>query len=397
MNRRYGIALDIGTTTLDMSLICLDDGKEAAADKRLNPQRKSGQDVLTRILYEQRFQKTAVRRMQELVVDAINQMIAECIRQSGICEDWIEEMVVAANCVMTHMLLGVDATGMGQAPYMPAFLHSREISAAGIGIRLPERVRLRSLPHAAAFFGGDALAGVDCCRKNGSALFLDIGTNGEIALVTDEGVLACSCAAGPALEGMNISCGMTAQNGAIESVYTGRAGEIACRVIGDVPAKGICGSGLLSLAVWLLKNEGMDKTGLLSGGRQEIVLSTQSNISVTQKDIRQLQLAKGAILAAVRTLLYQAETRMERIDHVYVAGQFGEHLSEELFTETGILPTQAKGKISYLGNTSKQGAVRILTDPRQMGKYEALADEIVYVELAQTDEYMRLFMDSMNF
>lgn len=397
MDKRYGIALDIGTTTLDMSLICLGDGKEAASDKRLNPQRKSGQDVLTRILYEQRFQKTAVRRMQELVVEAVNQMIAECMKQAGICEDWIEEMAVSSNCVMTHMLLGVDATGMGQAPYTPAFLHGQEISAAGIGIHLPERVMLRTLPHAAAFFGGDAVAGVWCCRKKESALFLDIGTNGEIALVTDDRILACSCAAGPALEGMNISCGMTAQSGAIESVYTGRTGEIACRVIGDVPAKGICGSGLLSLAVWLLRNDEMDKTGLLSGGRQEVLLSPQRNISVSQKDIRQLQLAKGAILAAVRTLLHQAGVGMDRIDHVYVAGQFGEHLSEELFTETGILPMQAKGKISYLGNTSKQGALRVLMDPEQMKEYEKLAEEIVYVELAQTDEYMKLFMESMNF
>lgn len=393
----YGIALDIGTTTLDMSLVRLNGGKILAEKTALNPQRKSGQDVLTRVLYEQRFGKIAIRRMQELVVGAINEMIGECCNAFGICREDISEIVVAANCVMTHLLLGVDASAMGMAPYQPAFTDAKSVRAKDVGIKVAEDTILYTFPHVAAFFGGDVVAGAWYCGLEENSLFVDIGTNGELALFGRDGIVACSCAVGPALEGMNISCGMVAGDGAIEAIDVEADGSIRLHVIGEVPPRGLCGSGVLSVIQNLLANGWMDETGLLTDGRKEVILDREHQISFTQKDIRQVQLAKGAILAAIRTLMEKAEIAIDDISKVYVAGQFGAHLSEKLLTDVGIFPREMRDRIHYLGNTAKKSAISALLSEDARGGIEALAQKIDYIELADTDVYMQYFVDGMNF
>lgn len=393
----YGIALDIGTTTLDMSLVRLDDGKVLAEKTALNPQRKSGQDVLTRVLYEQRFGKIAIRRMQELVVGAINEMIVACCDEAGIRRENISEIVVAANCVMAHLLLGVDASAMGQAPYQPAFTDAQSVKAKDIGIEASEDTMLYTFPHVAAFFGGDVVAGAWYCGLEENTLFVDIGTNGELALFGHDGIVACSCAVGPALEGMNISCGMVAGDGAIETVDIEAGGNIRLHVIGDAPPRGLCGSGVLSVIQKLLENGRMDETGLLTDGRKEVILDKEHQISFTQKDIRQVQLAKGAILAAIRTLMEKAKLPVDDISKVFVAGQFGAHLPEELLTDVGIFPREMRGKLIYLGNTAKKSAIAALLSEEARGEIETLAQKIEYIELADTDVYMQYFVEGMNF
>lgn len=394
---RYGIALDIGTTTLDMSLVRLSDGKILAEQTALNPQRKSGQDVLTRLLYEQRFGKIAIRRMKELVVEAINQMIDQCCALTGIKKEEIGKIVVAANCIMTHLLLGVDASAMGQAPYQPVFTDAKCVMAKELGIEAAEDAMLSTFPHVAAFFGGDVVAGVWYCGLEENALFVDIGTNGELAMVGYDGLVACSCAVGPALEGMNISCGMVAGDGAIEAIDIEASGSIRLHVIGDTSPRGLCGSGVLSVIQNLLEHGRMDETGLLTDGAKEVILDKEHKISFTQKDIRQVQLAKGAILAAIRTLMEKAEISADDISKVYVAGQFGAHLSEELLTDVGIFPKEMRGRIIYLGNTAKKSAICALLSDEVQREVEAFAQKITYIDLADTDVYMQYFVEGMNF
>ncbi len=393
----YKVAFDIGTTTLDMSLLDAATGKVLAEEKSLNPQRKSGQDVLTRILYEQKFQKIAIRRMQQLVVGEMENLIGICCKRAGILSEDITEIVVAANCVMAHMLLGVDASSMGQAPYEPVFLAAQCVTGQELGLDLVGEAKVYVLPHAAAFFGGDVVAGMVCAHPEEGSLFLDIGTNGEMALLTKAGILACSCAVGPALEGMNIRCGMVAKPGAIEKVSLGEEETFSLQVIGEEAPKGLCGSGVLSAICTLLEAGILDETGLLSGEKQEIYLSREPDVCLTQKDIRQVQLAKGAILAAVKALLQEGNCTMEEISKVYVAGQFGQHVSEALLLGAGLLPKEAAGKVVYLGNTARKGAECAALSDKTKGEMERLAEQITYVELANLPSYMELFMESMNF
>ena len=245
-------------------------------------------------------------------------------------------------------------------------------------------------------------------------LFIDIGTNGEIVLASQGRILCCSCAAGPALEGMNISSGMRAAEGAIEDVkITPEGNEI--KVIGGQEPVGICGSGILAVVKELLRTGIVKKTGALlkkekieeddyrfpmirgNGTKREFVLHEKPEILVTQGDVRQVQLAKGAILSGFTALLEKAAITMGDLDKVMIAGQFGAHLPAESLVGTGILPEEVKDKLIYVGNSSKTGAYMALMSERAKQEIEELASEMEYIELAETENYERIFADSMIF
>lgn len=245
-------------------------------------------------------------------------------------------------------------------------------------------------------------------------LFIDIGTNGEIVLASQGRILCCSCAAGPALEGMNISSGMRAAEGAIEDVkITPEGNEI--KVIGGQEPVGICGSGILAVVKELLRTGIVKKTGAfikkekledddyrfpmirVNGTKREFVLHEKPEILVTQGDVRQVQLAKGAILSGFTALLEKAAITMGDLDKVMIAGQFGAHLPAESLVGTGILPEEVKDKLIYVGNSSKTGAYMALMSERAKQEIEELASEMEYIELAETENYERIFADSMIF
>ena len=232
-------------------------------------------------------------------------------------------------------------------------------------------------------------------NEKGNLLFIDIGTNGEIVLATEGRLLSCSCAAGPALEGANISCGMRAAEGAVEDIIiTDEKTEL--KVIGDTKSVGICGSGILAAVRELLKNgfikpsgvfikksdsgKGSDKRLILQGTKRAFMLS--DNITITQDDIRQVQLAKGAILSGFTALLKKAGLEMNQLDKVLVAGQFGAHLPAESLTGVGILPPDVKDRIVYVGNSSKTGAYMALMSQKERTEMEKLAQKMEYMELA---------------
>ena len=256
----YGIVIDIGTTTVVTALVELSTGQELASASMINAQKHYGLDVLTRITYEYEHPETGVKDLQEAIVQSVNGMIGEVCEEAGISREEIREIDVAANCTMTHMLLGVDARSIGRSPYRPEFTKAQELPASRIGIEAGKDTVLYCLPQVSAYIGADIVAGTYVCelqKEKGHVLFIDIGTNGEIVLTSNGRILCCSCAAGPALEGMNISAGMRAAQGAIEDVKITEEG-VKIQVIGDreddkqEPA-GICGSGILAVVKELLR------------------------------------------------------------------------------------------------------------------------------------------------
>ncbi len=434
----YGVAVDIGTTTVALALVDLATGEEIARASEINAQKKYGLDVLTRITYEYEHGETGIRELREAIVGSLNEMIAQMCREAGhkknggrgdaagdeseACaneiREQIREIVIAANCTMTHMLLGVDARSLGRSPYAPVFLEAQTRKASEIGLEAGRETILYCLPQVSAYIGADIVAGAYVCeleKQTGNVLFIDIGTNGEIVLAHDGKLLSCSCAAGPALEGMNISCGMRAAEGAIEEIYMKESG-IELKTIGDLEPIGLCGSGILAAVRELIRNGFLKKTGALISHsdladgdwrgaalrqtetkKREVVLHAEPEIIVTQDDIRQVQLAKGAIFSGFLALLKKAGIEMDDLDRVLIAGQFGAHLPAESLIGVGILPEQVRGKLTYVGNSSKTGAYMALMSRKVREEIEQLAERIEYFELAETDDYERVFAEAMRF
>ena len=414
----YGVAIDIGTTTVVCTLIDMLTGKELANASMINAQKHFGLDVLTRITYELEHPEDGVEKLQKAIVDSINDMIADICRQAGIRKEDIYEISVGANCTMMHMLLGVDATPIGKAPYAPMFVRAKDIKAKEIDIQAAEGARLYCLPSVSAYIGADIVAGAYVCQlkeEEGNVLFIDIGANGEIVLSNKGRLLCCSCAAGPALEGMNISSGMRAAEGAIEDVEITEEG-IKLKVIGNEEPIGICGSGILAvvkelLRVGLVRKEGafiklkqLDENDYrykmlqTNGIKREFIMTEKpEKLLITQGDVRQVQLAKGAILSGFIALLNKAGIQMEDLDKVMIAGQFGAHLPADSLVGTGILPKEVKDKLVYVGNSSKTGAYMALMSAKVKREMEDLAGYMDYMELGATKGYERLFSDCLIF
>lgn len=435
----YGVAVDIGTTTVVMAMIDLKTGEEVASASNINAQKHYGLDVLTRITYEYEHGENGIRELQTAIVDSLNEMLTEMCREvdardPASCREQIREIVVAANCTMTHMLLGVDARSIGRAPYAPVFTKAQKCLASEIGLKAGEETMIYCLPQVSAYIGADIVAGAYVCeleKETGNALFIDIGTNGEIVLASHGTLLSCSCAAGPALEGMNISCGMRAADGAVEEIRMSEAG-VKLKTIGDLAPAGLCGSGILAAVRELIQNGFLKKTGAfinvdslaeddwrrkvlrnaeiserengaasigsgLRTKKREVVLCYKPELIVTQDDVRQVQLAKGAILSGFTALLKKAGIQMEDLDKVLIAGQFGAHLPEESLIGVGILPEQVKDKLVYVGNSSKTGAYIALMSQAARHEMERLAEKIDYFELAETKDYERVFAEAMRF
>lgn len=410
----YGISIDIGTTTVAVSLVNLRDGETKADASMVNMQKNFGLDVLTRISYAAD-NPDGKDKLQEAIVGSINSMISLLVEEAKIDPDEILEIIISANTTMAHLLMGIDSTSMGRYPYKPAFTESQKVLASEIGIEAGKDTILYTLPHVSAFIGSDVVAGVyvaEMEKKKENQLFIDIGTNGEIVLAKEGKLYSCSCAAGPALEGMNISCGMRAEPGAIEDITISEEG-IKLKTIDDEDPIGICGSGILAvvkelLKVGLVKDRGVfvKKEDLseddyryslieLDGKKREFLMNESPRLVITQDDVRQVQLAKGAILSGFLALLNVAGITMDDLDVVYVAGQFGSHLPADSLVGTGMLPAGVKDKIKYLGNSAKTGAYMALMNDDIKEELNRIAKDIEYVELAVTKNYESIFRNSM--
>lgn len=414
----YGVAVDIGTTTVALSLVDMIKNEEVATDSSINLQNQYGQDVITRISYEIEYADEGINTLKNTIVDLLNKMIINVCNKASISVDNIYEIVVAANTTMLHMLLGISAISIGVIPFKPSFTEAKSVLASSLNININQNGMLYCLPSVSSYIGADIVAGVFVSKmyeKKGNILFIDIGTNGEIVLKHDDKLYSCSCAAGPALEGMNISCGMKAGSGAIESISIDND-HVSYKVIGNCKPVGICGSGILSAISEFIKNNLITKNGLIAKQekfsdndfrkkiiiedgkkRNLIIASEESPILITQKDVRQVQLAKGAILSGIICLLNETCTEIQNIDKVIIAGQFGMHLSIESLVGCGILPKVLEDKIEYIGNSSKTGAFMSLLSRKVKEDMSVLSKKINYVELSKISNYEKIFTDCLKF
>ncbi|WP_347352723.1 ASKHA domain-containing protein, partial [Acetoanaerobium noterae] len=415
----YGLAIDIGTTTVAADLVDMKSGKAILSSSDINPQKKFGLDVLTRITYALENEEQAVKNLQHEIVNLINKMTFEMCMSANISKEHIYEVSVAANTTMLHFLLGIKSNSIGKSPYAPVFVKSKYIKASRIGININSNGKLYCLPGVSSYIGSDIVAGAFVAKLHDSKdniLFIDIGTNGEIVLASKGKLLSCSCAAGPALEGMNISCGMRGEAGAIEDMVIDKE-QVRLSVIGgEQQPIGICGSGILAALRELLKTGIVKKDGSfikkeklaeddyrqkyirLNGKKREFMIEDKAKtLYITQSDIRQIQLAKGAILSGFYALLNKSGISINELDKVVIAGQFGSHLSVDSLTGTGILPKEVESKITYVGNSSKTGAYMALMSDDIKKDLEQIAKTIDYMELGASDGYERLFADCLLF
>lgn len=412
----YGIAVDIGTTTVVASLIDLKTGEEIASEAEINAQKNFGQDVLTRITYVVEHGEQGTLELQKSIVNSLNKMVNRICEKKNINKNRIYEMSIAANSTMIHMLLGVEAISLGRSPYAQIFSSAKNIIASDIFLDSMSRfARVSTLPSISSYIGADIVAGTfvaDLHNTDRKILFIDIGTNGEIVLSDKGRLVSCSCAAGPALEGMNISKGMRASDGAIEEIKINED-EITFEVIGGINPIGLCGSGILAairemISCGLINERGnIVKPELLDSDdfrHKYIIMENKKrfikitdNIRITQGDIRQVQLAKSAILSGFIALVKHVGIELADLDEVIVAGQFGSHLPVESLVGTGILPKGVKDKIRYIGNSSKTGAYLYLMSLDSRKEMNSLSKKMEYMELSVSEGYEKLFIKSSRF
>ena len=403
----FGVAVDVGTTTVAACLVRLADGQRLADAACLNSQRAFGQDVITRIDYAMR-EGEGLAQMRDAILSDLRTLTAELLEKTGLSPADIRRYAVAANNVMTHIFGGKDPSSLAAYPFAPAFTGALEMRAAKLGLAGTADAAVWCLPAVSSYVGGDITAGMLTCeigKRSGNVLFLDIGTNGEMVLSREGELYSCSCAAGPALEGMDIRCGMRAADGAVEDaqvVWRNGVPGWRLQTIGGSAPQGLCGSGLLSAVTDLVD---CGATGRLQphplvtvdGLRRRCVLDGESGVLLTQQDIRQVQLAKGAIMAGVEILLQQASLTANALDRVLVAGQFGAHLTPRSLVGAGLLPQEAREKIEYVGNTALTGAVLCLLSEKERHAAEALAGKVRYLELSAWPDYEKHLMRAMSF
>ena len=426
-------AFDIGTTTVAGYLLNAPDGTVLAVASRLNPQSQYGADVINRANY------TLEHGMTEVTVcirNALNEMLDEMTKAAGTDPGHVYQMSVVGNTCMHHLFLGISPDSLVHAPYNPVIDEAMQLRASDCGIHIHERGIIWMLPNIAGFVGADTVGCLVSSRLADEpdwTLLIDIGTNGEMVLGKGHQMAACSTAAGPAFEGAGITWGMRGSTGAVSKVFW-NDGKWEIKTVDNAPVVGICGSGLLDLAAQLLESGQMDEYGELQEGpgisvretegptqgeaaggaafgagtgrkrREKYVLLAAADesgngqeITLEQKDIRELQLAKSAIASGVYLLSEKMGIRVEQIRQVWLAGAFGSFLSPESACRIGLIPPQLKGRITSIGNAALVGAQDVLLDAKLWEEAGQLALEAGFLELASMPEFQDRFVDELEF
>ncbi len=412
--RFYGLAVDIGTTTIGGVLLDLNRGQVIAESSVYNGQIAHGEDVISRIIYSQR--PGGLKTLQGKVVASINQIIAATCETAGIAASDITYIMAAGNTIMSHLLLGLDPKFIREAPYVPICNQMPLTRAAAIGIDAHPSMRLFLYASVASYVGGDIVSGVHACQmyKNPAlTLFIDIGTNGEIVVGNDDWMICAACSAGPAFEGGGIKHGMRAASGAIENFHLDpETLEPMIITIEHAKPKGICGSGLISIVAELLDARVIDQQGKFDRGRKhprlregadgfEYVLAwakdtmTGEDLMITEVDLDNLIRAKGAMFAGYVTLLESVGMTFSDLERVVLAGNFGAYIDLERAIAIGLLPDIDRGRFFYLGNASLLGAQISLTDHKRFRERTQVSRLMTNMELSESPQFMNHYMASL--
>lgn len=409
-----GLGVDLGTTTIVVTLVSLLTGKELATASRLNPQIRFGHDVMTRIQHGST--PEGLRELAQTVRQGINELIMDVCADSGANSAEILDVVLGGNTTMLQVLAEMDPSPLGEIPFTVSLKSGTSYSLQQFGLQANPAARVYVPPILHAFVGTDITAGLllqsDFFLDEKRVLYIDVGTNGEIALNARGRRLVCSTAAGPAFEGMGISCGMRASIGAVESVTMGKE-DLRISTVGNAPVRGICGSGIVDLLAHLLRLGILDATGRyrypppeglpealasrVQKRGEQIVFALGRNCAFTQNDVRQVQLAKGAVKAGIEVLLEEAGCRVEDLDTVYLAGGFGFYLSAENIEGIGLIPQGLQDRLIFTGNSSRNGCVWLLCDISYRRFLEENASGFEHVSLAQSPRFMENYVEGMEF
>jgi uncharacterized 2Fe-2S/4Fe-4S cluster protein (DUF4445 family) len=404
----YGVAVDVGTTTVVAHLMDLATGTTLGAEATYNSQMHFGEDYIRRIIYAE--QENAFEELQRRIVGDVNDLIQTLAVRHNIELGCITAVICSGNTAMIHFLLNLDPRRIRRSPYIPTAAWIPPLRAAEAGIRINKRGLLYTLPAVGAYVGSDIVAGVLATRLYEApalSLLIDIGTNGEVVLGSKEWMVCASSSAGPAFEGSGVKHGMRAAPGAIERLSLGPDGQFKYQTIGGEPPRGLCGSGLLDALATLLEAGLIDRTGRFTGrdGRvldspdgPELVLvpprDSHPAITLTQADIANLVRSKAGVHAAIEILLQSTSTRPEQLATLYVAGGFGNYLDIPKAILIGMLPDIPAERIRFVGNTSIAGAKMALLSRTALEKAEEIAGRMTYFDLMNHPTYMEEFIRS---
>jgi uncharacterized 2Fe-2S/4Fe-4S cluster protein (DUF4445 family) len=420
----FAVAFDLGTTTLVGTLINTADGGERAVAAAMNPQISVGDDVISRIA-SARESRDNILRMQKAVVHAFNEIISRLCHDAKVPRNRIYEASVAGNTTMQHLFCGISPAALGEIPFTPAYRAARRASAQELGLYVHPAGRVFVFPNIGGFVGGDTVAGILANAVHRSAdtlLFVDIGTNGEIVLAHKGHLRAASCAAGPAFEGARIAAGMRAADGAIDKiVFDGE--DLACNAIGGGKAAGLCGTALIDAVAVLLDLGVIDPSGRIlsrdevpatvtaavrarlhpDGNDIKVLLADNMEsrsgepIYLGQRDVRELQLASGAIRAAITLLLRQSGLEATDLQAVLLAGGFGNFIRRENACRIGLLPPVPVERIRFVGNASSMGAKAVLLAQELRREADLIAETAEHVDLSLDPEFQMEFGMAMMF
>ncbi|MGL4209235.1 MAG: ASKHA domain-containing protein [Candidatus Adiutrix sp.] len=401
-------AIDLGTTGLAVAIIDVVKGEIIAQGTALNPQTSRGGDVISRITASGD-SPDGLAELQTLITDGLGRLILETAGEKA---NQVMASVISGNTTMIYLLAGISPQGLAQAPYRPIFTESLDISHLAQNLSLGSGAKVLTTPCISAYVGGDITSGmlaVGLEKLKGAVLYIDIGTNGEIVLSHKGHLVATSCAAGPALEGMNIICGQRATPGAIDSFFMNPDFTYRLSTIGHSQASGICGSGLIDACAELIRCGFIDKTGRLKPPKGLNLESTMlknltdgrfyftDKVFLDQKDIRQVQLAKGALAAAIELLLGKMGLTESDLDEIIVAGAFGFHLKAESLKAISLIPLTYEGPVRFVGNSSLAGAARMVLNSGALEELNNIAQKTEVLELGFDLEFQKVFVKHLNF
>jgi uncharacterized 2Fe-2S/4Fe-4S cluster protein (DUF4445 family) len=414
-HENFGLCFDIGTTTITGQLVDLNTRKVLGTKATYNNQASFGSDVISRIIYAQK--EEGLEKLHHAVIDTMNQMIQELIREHNIDLNNVNCVLCAGNTTMIHLLLRVEPTYIRREPYVPTANFVPTIRAQEAGIKINPRGLLSCVPGVSSYVGGDTTAGVlssGLYKEEDISILIDIGTNGEIALGNKDFLVACAASAGPAFEGSGVSCGMRASRGAIQKIKINpKDFKVTYNTIGDAKPRGICGSGYIDLIAQMLACGLMDKSGKIKidnpkrirkgeNGKEFVVAfkdetDSTADIVITEADIENLKRAKAAIYSATALLVKRMNLDFSAIKKIFIAGGFGTGVDIDSAISIGLLPDLPRQKFAFIGNSALSGARQILLSYEAMKKADEIARKITYFELSVDPGYMDEYMAALFF
>ncbi len=410
-NRRFGIAVDIGTTTVVVYLIDLSDGRVIDTGSTYNSQIRYGDDVITRIIYAT--EGGGLEDLRGAVVEDINNIVTTLSERHNIKQCEIDSAVIAGNTTMSHLFWGLNPATIREEPYIPTVNRFPLWRASSAKFAINPQSPIYTMPCVASYVGGDIVSGVLASKMHRNpelSLFMDIGTNGEIVIGNNEWLMTAACSAGPCFEGSGISSGMRATTGAIEAVtFDPESGEPSLKVIGDGHPIGICGSGMIDALAEMFLTGIVNQKGKFIPERSkriregeyglEYVFYTDNHtgraITLTEVDIENLMRAKAAIYAGITTLLSEVGLTIDTIERVYIAGGFGNYINIKKAIIIGMLPDIPEERYSYLGNTSITGAYLGLLSRDLLNEAQEIASKMTYIELSVSAGFMDDYMSAL--